>query len=84
MLFCESEPINERRTGQKTFLLTLEVAGWYYIRALLSGASWGGTGKAARADLENDTGRAEATSLNELNLDDCEEQEIKEGLNTRV
>ena len=57
---------------------------WYYIRALLSGASWGGSVKAARADLENDTGRAEATSLNELNLDDCEEQEIKEGLNTRV
>ena len=28
---------------------------WYYIRALLSGASWGGTVKAARADLENDT-----------------------------
>ena len=57
---------------------------WYYIRALLSGASWGGTGKAARADLENDTEKSRSNVKNELNLDDCEEQEIKEGLNTRV
>ena len=50
---------------------------WYYIRALLSGASWGGTGKAARADLENDTEKSRSNVKNELNLRNCAKQEIR-------
>ena len=56
-----------------------------YSSAVEAGGSReGAEAEGARADLENDTEKSRSNVKKELNLDDCEEQEIKEGLNTRV